>query len=199
MKTENQSKRRAQIEQAAYELLSEKGYKGSSMLAIAKRAGASNETLYKWYGSKQGLFGELVKTNAVEIETLLQDALDANGSALEVLETIGAKLLLMLTGNKAIALNRAAAVDASQSGELGAALVSQGRGRIAPLMGKIFAKAVQNQELSGPAPDIADVYLRLLIGDSQIRRVIGAIPEFSQDEADRRARFALNSLKKIYA
>ena len=51
------------IEQAAYELIDEFGYDGISMLKIAKRAKASNETLYKWYGDKKGLFSALVETN----------------------------------------------------------------------------------------------------------------------------------------
>ncbi|MEQ8740678.1 MAG: helix-turn-helix domain-containing protein, partial [Hoeflea sp.] len=63
MREETRAARQAQIEQAAYEVLEEKGYAATSMLAIAKRARASNETLYNWYGDKTGLFRALVVRN----------------------------------------------------------------------------------------------------------------------------------------
>ena len=52
MRQENQQKRREQIETAAYELLRGKSHISTLMLAIARHAGASNETLYRWYGNK---------------------------------------------------------------------------------------------------------------------------------------------------
>ena len=56
MREEKKSLRQQQIEDAAYEVLEAKGYDGTSMLGIARQARASNETLYNWYGDKQGLF-----------------------------------------------------------------------------------------------------------------------------------------------
>ncbi|MCP4433742.1 MAG: TetR/AcrR family transcriptional regulator, partial [Gammaproteobacteria bacterium] len=52
---EIRSARQYRIEEATYELLAESGYHACSMLSIAKRAKASNETLYRWYGDKVGL------------------------------------------------------------------------------------------------------------------------------------------------
>ena len=109
--------REDRIEQATYALLAEKGYGSTSMLSIAKRAKCSNETLYNWYGDKVGLIRALVTNNAEQARALLDQALDANGSALDVLERFGPVLLGILLGDKAVALNRAAAADAS--GELG--------------------------------------------------------------------------------
>ena len=75
MKEENRLKRQGEIEQAAYALLREDGYGNISMLKVAKRAKASNETLYRWYGDKLGLFGALVAKNAEEAKRLLDAAL----------------------------------------------------------------------------------------------------------------------------
>ena len=61
MKKEKKVQRQSEIETAAYALLDEFGYGGISMLKIAKRAKASNETIYRWYGDKLGLFKSLVK------------------------------------------------------------------------------------------------------------------------------------------
>ena len=64
MREDNKAQRREQIEMAAYALLAEKGFQNMSMLAVSKAAKASNETLYRWYGDKTGLFKALIATNA---------------------------------------------------------------------------------------------------------------------------------------
>ena len=85
MRYENRSIRQDQIEQAAYTVLDAKGYGGASMLAIAKAAKASNETLYNWYGDKTGLFAALVRRNAAEVKALLEAQIAAGGDAVETL------------------------------------------------------------------------------------------------------------------
>ena len=95
MKKENKSKKMKDIEAAAYALLEEKGYKGTSMLAIAKKASASNQTVYKWYGSKADLFKELVAENAREIKGLLEEAIGRHDDPVDTLRIVGPKLLAM--------------------------------------------------------------------------------------------------------
>ena len=68
MREEKRSLRQQQIEAVAYEVLELKGYSGTSMQGIARKARASNETLYNWYGDKQGLFMALVTRNAEEVK-----------------------------------------------------------------------------------------------------------------------------------
>lgn len=103
--------RRQQIEDAAYKMLGEKGYAGTSMQAIARAAKASNETLYNWYGDKKGLMAALIARNTNVVLAALSDAHD--GDPLAQLARIGPILLEMVLGPRAIALNRAAAADAS--------------------------------------------------------------------------------------
>ena len=114
MRTENKAARKERIEAAALELLAEKGYLATSMLAVARRAKASNETLYNWYGNKQGLFRSLVETNARDVKTLLQNDLAQHRPPDATLEALGPLLLGLLVSDKAITLNRAAAADPSR-------------------------------------------------------------------------------------
>jgi AcrR family transcriptional regulator len=51
--------RRREILHAAFVEFSTKGYAGASMAAIARRAGASKETLYAWFENKETLFNTL--------------------------------------------------------------------------------------------------------------------------------------------
>lgn len=199
MKPEKQEARRRQIEAAAYEVLAEKGYGAASMLSIAKRAAASNETLYKWYGNKQTLFASLVEANAREVTTLLQGAIDEKVGIEETIARLGPALLVLVTGEKAVMLNRAAAADADDTGILGQTLAQAGRDTVAPLVAQVFEQARSCGELVfDAAPEVVEVYICLLIGDLQIRRAIGAVPALSTAQARRRSERAWQVVLQLY-
>lgn len=174
MRSEKRDARKREIETAAYEVLMRHGYDGTSMLAVAKAAQASNETMYRWYGDKNGLFENMVQANAAEVKIALTMMTDANAPPLEVLERIAPVLLMMLLGDRAIALNRAAASD--PTGTLGRAIAKGGREVILPLLQRLMMDAINARTLSPPVEgDIAALFMHLLVGDQQIRRVIGAM------------------------
>ncbi len=196
MRPENRAARQEEIARAAYEVLAEKGFVGLSMLAVAKRAKASNETLYRWFGDKTGLFAAMIGANAAEAKALLQTAIDSDADPIETLEALGATLLKLLTGDRAIALNRAAAAD--PTGELGALLSRLGRETVAPMITEVIQRGFEQGAFRGESPGTATrLYLDLLVGDLQIRRAIGAVPALSAEERDRRARLALDRLQHL--
>ncbi len=116
MRDERRAERESQILDAAFGELLERGYRATTMLAIARRAAASKETLYAWYGDKQGLFAALVQSNAASIETMLRAALAKEADPPETLRRLGPLLLSLLLGERAVAINRAAAADVAQGG-----------------------------------------------------------------------------------
>ncbi|WP_428697495.1 TetR/AcrR family transcriptional regulator [Stappia sp.] len=198
MRDDTRQQRQQQIEQAAYEVLEEKGYAGTTMLAIARKARASNETLYNWYGDKRKLFTALVARNAREVEMLLGERITAGGSPLETLALLGPRLLRLLTGTRAVALNRAAAADAS--GELGAALAQAGRETVAPLIGTVLERArTAGLLVFDETAEATDLYVSLLVGDLQIRRVIGRMAEPDDAWCQTRAELALARLRRLLA
>jgi AcrR family transcriptional regulator len=196
MREEKRSLRQQQIEAAAYELLETKGYGGTSMQGIAKQARASNETLYNWYGDKKGLFQALVSRNAEEVKQHLEEELQTDHDALVILETLGPKLLNLLTGDRAVALNRAAAAD--NSGELGATLSKAGREAVFPLLEQVFLRARDEGKLSFKHPaEAVGLFLDLLIGDQQIRRVIGRLPSPTAAYCEERTHRAVRCLVQV--
>ena len=187
MRPENREKREAQIVEAAYGLLEEKGFDGVSMLGVAKAAKASNETLYRWYGDKQGLFMALVARNVAEFETRL--AQKSRGDTLaEQLAKFGPALLGMLLGPRAIALNRAAAADGT--GALGKALALGGRDVVRPRLVALMAELDASEVM-------ADLYMTLLIGDLQIRRVTGALAPLSLADIQTRSDAELGQFMRL--
>jgi AcrR family transcriptional regulator len=174
MKESRRADRRVQIEAAAQAVLIERGYAGASMLDVAKRAKASNETLYRWYGDKNGLFAAIVTNNASAGMTYLESALTQDGPLAEKLVRFGEVLLRGILSDSAIELNRAAAADAT--GELGKTIATYGRDTVVPMLEKLLARQSE-LGIFESASDAAETFLFLLIGDMQARRAIGQLPE----------------------
>lgn len=190
LRENKRQERHAQIAQCAYAVLKENGYAGASLLNIAKSAKASNETLYRWYGDKVGLFERLVQDNAAETREKLEASVASNANPIETLAAIAPVLLTMVLGERAVLLNRAAAAD--PSGQLGRAIARNGRDIIAPLIIEIVRHFSKN---SGHDPtDMAETFVGLLIGDQQIRRVIGVMPEPDSDYIARRSETAVKQV-----
>jgi AcrR family transcriptional regulator len=194
-------RRRTAIEDAAFALLIEKGYKATSMLEVARRAGASNETLYKWYGNKQGLFAALVEANARLVAELLRQHLaGVDADPLETLRAVGPLLLDLVTGERAIALNRAAVGDVHDTATLGKALAESGRDKVMPLLAELFGQARANGALVFDDPRaVAETYIALLIGDLQIRRATGAIGPLNDEDIRARSERAVTLLCRLFA
>lgn len=181
------------IEAAAYRVLNKKGFKGTSMLEVARAAKASNETLYKWYGDKIGLFKSMIERNAAQVEETLHDVQKGEHSGSESLKAVANAVLAMLTGSQAIALNRAAAADAS--GVLGRALSENGRARVLPLIRALIDALYEGAE--GNAERV-EVFITLVVGDLQIRRAIGVLPPLTKAELRSRSERAVRQFETLY-
>jgi len=198
MREEMRSGRRRQIEEAAYRLLEDRGYGGTSMLAVAKEARASNETLYRWYGDKRGLFKAMVASNAAATTAALKAAIGCGADPLATLDEVAPLLLSMLLGERAISLNRAAASD--PSGELGATIAAAGRDSVLPLVEALIRQGLETGVLAAPSARVAaEWFLSLLVGDQQIRRVIRAMAALPEAEIRARAAAAMTAFRKLCA
>ncbi len=196
MKADKRAARMREIEAVAYGLIAEQGFEGTSMLAVAKAAKASNETLYRWYGDKKGLFLSMVEANTIDVRARMEAVLAEGTDPVEGLRQSAPVLLEMLLGEKAIALNRAAASD--PTGQLGQALAAGGRERVFPLLQQLFGAAIRQGQLQPPkAGEIGTLFMHLLVGDMQVRRVIGTMPEPSAQTVARQAACAMDQLEAL--
>jgi AcrR family transcriptional regulator len=194
-------KRRQQIEAAAFELLSEKGYRSTSMLQIAKRASASNQTLYAWYGNKQTLFQNLIEENARVIKDLLHGACADQSDPLATLCALGPLLLDFTTTDKAIIMNRAAIADAGETGLLGRAIDSAARHEIVTMITAIMQKLITagHYHPDTDPSEAAESYVSLLLGEVPMRQALGRIPPLGSAEIATRASRAFDLTNRLYA
>lgn len=190
MKDSKKRQKHEAISAAAYALLEHHGYDGTSMLRIAKAAHASNETLYRWYGDKRGLFTQLVKDNATETQTLLETAIAVSDHPVEVLRSVAPVFLAMLLGERAILLNRAAA--AEPTGELGRIISKSGRDVVQPLFDDVMDRLVHDQTVE--AKRATQWFIGLLVGDLQIKRILGVQPALEPSEISAQVDQAIDAL-----
>jgi AcrR family transcriptional regulator len=162
---------------AVFELLAERGYQGTTMAAVAARAGSSKETLYAWFGSKQGLFTALIRRQAEAANQAVAAALDGDRGhdPAATLTAFATNLLRLLLGERSVALNRAAL--AEPDGELAAVLLAQGRHRTGPIVEAYLARLAAEGHLGIDDPaDAFQLLYGLVIKDLQIRVLLGEPP-----------------------
>lgn len=199
LKKDSKEGREQQIFNAAYKILGEKGYKATSMLAIAKEASASNETLYAWYNNKQGLLAAMISDNANIAEKLFARAILTKEPTSVTLQKAGTTILKIITGERAVILNRAAAADVSEGGILGGLIARYGRHAVTPMISKVFARAIEEGRIKDTDPDeITEIFVALLVGDSQMRRVIGVADELNEEIIETHTERCIEIIFELY-
>lgn len=169
--------RRREVLSAALEVIAERGFDRTTMQAIADRAGASKETLYSWFGGREGVVSALIESNAdtsAERVTAAMRAMPTSrNDARTVLVGYATSLLTLLTGGESVALNRAAMT----SPALGEALLASGRNRVGPIVEDFIGRLDRAGLLR--APDPAEAFRTLyglVVRDTQIRVLLGETP-----------------------
>ena len=192
------TERQGQVLDAALALLVAGGER-FTMESVARRASCSKETLYRWFGDRDGLLTAVVQWQASKVQAGAYDAANLTASALRAsLEDFAAAWLGVVSGPPSIALNRAAAAHAAGGkAELGDILLSEGRfaigARIKPLL-----EAARDAGLL--AFDDAEEAFRSLFGlvarDVQIRLLLGDRPRL---DIAREAARAADQFLTLYA
>lgn len=147
-----------------------------TMTAVARRASCSKETLYKWFGDRDGLLAATVRWQASKVRAgnFDRQAMDA-GALRESLSRFAANWLTVISSPTSIALNRLAISHAgSHETNLGAIVLANGRlaigERVKPLL-------EAGREAGILAFDDTETAFRTFIGlvgrDVQVRLLLG--------------------------
>jgi len=196
--------RRQQVLDAANRLIAEQGLARFSMLALVQALGMSKETLYAWFGSKEGLLRELIHDNAGRAMEVLQAALEhpagSEDELRRMLEAFCAQLLRLLMSERSVALNRGALHLGERAG-FGRTLRSQGRDRALARLQAVLAQAQKTGLLrkDEKADGMAEVLAALALRDWQIERLLGRMGEPGAPRIRKRATEAARLFLRLYA
>ncbi len=148
-------KRRREIALVAEKVFFENGFADTTMQMIAMRAGASKETLYRHFGSKEGLFAEVVETRAKSFLDNLDENFDRPGSVAEVLRNMSHRMLQAMVGSEGISLCRIVVAEAPRNAEVGEIFYSRGPARVRDRLTAFLGAAVERGELLCKDPELA--------------------------------------------
>jgi AcrR family transcriptional regulator len=191
---ERAARRDAALDAALAEI-GDNGFERLTMSAVAARAGSSKESLYAWFGSKEGLVGHLIRRQSSRTNAAVEAALATNQPSSEVLVGIATNLLNVLLSDTSLALNRAA----MSSPALAKILLQQGRHTTGPLIERYLAQLQQEGmiQIEDPAEAFC-LFYGLTIQDSQIRALLGERPPDASERA-RRAELAVGRFLALAA
>jgi len=185
--------REQEVLSVVLDLMVEEG-DGFSMASVARRASCSKETLYRWYGDRDGLLTATVKWQAAKV---IMPKLDEGEVTLlafrQTLEDFAQSWLTVLTGDVSIALNRLAVSHAGNGRtNLGKIVLENGplamRERLLP----IFSIGEANGFIRAGGDAAFRLFFGLVISDEQIRVLLGdgrkptceTIQEFAKDAVE---------------
>ena len=100
-------KRRKEILSATLKVLRSQGVTGASTLKIAGQAGCSKETIYNWFGDREGLFCALVEAQTQVMLEALSKTISSADTSQNKLQNFCAAILDLLTGDAVVLVNRA--------------------------------------------------------------------------------------------
>jgi AcrR family transcriptional regulator len=190
---ESLTERQKAVLDAALGLLVEGG-DGLTMTGVARRASCSKETLYKWFGDRDGLLTATVQWQAAKVRVVPVDRenLDARSLAI-ALEKFARDLLAVLSGDISVALNRLAVSHAGQEKRnLGAIVLENGRYTMGKRLKPVLEAGREKGLLAFADSETAfRTFFGLVVRDIQIRLLLGdhmAVTETMIAEDARRAR-----------
>ncbi len=169
--------RQTEVLDVALRLLVEGG-DSSTMTAVARRASCSKETLYKWFGDRDGLLTATVQWQASKVRAGNYDRQRLDAAILrESLEGFAINWLSVISSSTSIALNRVAVSHAgSGKSNLGSIVLANGRFAIGERLKPLLEAGRTAGLLSFEDTEEAfrtffglvgrDVQIRLLLGDT---------------------------------
>jgi len=179
------SGKRAAILDAATRVFLEYGYGAASMGTIAVAAGVSKQTVYSHFGSKDALFGAIVRERCDRLLQPIRIADDHGKNPTAVLTGIASRFVTLIMNPESRALFRAVVAESARFPELAEAFYRSGPAlavdNLAAYLGEVDARGAL--KVAKPVLS-ARLFFGMLRGDLHLRLLLGIGPEPSAREID---------------
>ncbi|MFP5078238.1 TetR/AcrR family transcriptional regulator [Rhizobium sp. YIM 134829] len=185
------SPRQNAVLDSALRLLVSGGEKALTTAGVARAANCSKESLYKWFGDRDGLLAAMIGFQASKVRTEIAETAPLDRAAFAARLTLFARdLLEVLASDVSLALNRLAIGQASREGShLGQALEESGRRQIRRRAGALLARAREAGLIAYENADEAyETLYGLIVTDLHLRLLLGAAAAGEKDFGERAGR-----------
>jgi TetR/AcrR family transcriptional regulator, mexJK operon transcriptional repressor len=193
--------REQEILRAAFDVFTEKGFHGATMLDVANRARASKSTLYAHHADKESLFRALIAWGTRQ-GTHALDAIvsDQTLDPLTALHRYAAKLLSLMLQPEKLALFRIAVAEGDRLPDIGRIFSAFTRDHGVELGRAIAARLVRERLIEiDDADEYGHSFIGLLQGELYTRALLGTIAVPSGKEIEKHAKRAMTRLVRAYA
>jgi AcrR family transcriptional regulator len=187
--------------QAAFDIFTERGFEGATMLEIASRARASKSTLYARYATKEALFEALMEWSTRQgTEALDAVTSDTTLAPLTALHRFASILLGLMLQPAKLALFRIAVAEGARLSAVGKTFAAftreHGRQRLSGIVTRLLRDGVVEID---DRDEFGHSFMGLLQGELYMRALLGIIATPSHDEIAAHARRAMERLVRAYA
>lgn len=194
--------RQTQVLEAALALLVKGGEKAITTAGVARAANCSKESLYKWFGDRDGMLAAMVTHQASKVRTIGSgEALADGGAALrDNLVEFATDLLEVLSSDSSLAMNRLAIGAAGrEDSKLGEHLLSRGKRQISDRAGALLKRGKMLGQLKfDDAQEAFETLYGLILRDEHLRLLLGEGSALSAADAKARAETAIQQFICLY-
>ncbi|WP_037437408.1 TetR/AcrR family transcriptional regulator C-terminal domain-containing protein [Sinorhizobium fredii] len=195
------TERQGAVLEQALRLLVDGGEKALTTAGVARAASCSKESLYKWFGDRDGLLSAMIAFQASKVRTLGVSAEALDEASLRAhLVAFAKDLLDVLAGDVSLALNRLAIGQESREGsKLGRLLEERGRRQIGRRAGALLEAGRKAGLLAfGDAEEAYGALYGLVVSDWHLRMLLGDDPSGLKKNFGRRAERAVDAFLALY-
>lgn len=168
--------RQTEVLEAALSLLVEGGERGLTTAGLARKANCSKESLYKWFGDRDGLLAAMITFQASKVREPEIPAVAMKAEVFRAqLEGFAEDLLTVLSGPTSLALNRMAIGQASREGsKLGNLLVTHGRHAVEDRGVRLLqAGRAAGHLIFDDRDEAFRTFYGLIVGELHVRMLLG--------------------------
>lgn len=169
--------RREAMLAAARDVFLEHGFSGASIEEVVGRTGGSKASLYSYFGSKEGLFGEMVSTGCKEFLRNVAIPTAIEGSLQQTLKAFGLRFFKLYTEPGRVRLMRTVIAEATRFPQFAEQLYREGPQQVRIGLSAFFKQCHTAGLLRAPNADLAAIqFITLVKGHCQFRSLFGLSP-----------------------
>ena len=198
---EREDELRRRIRRATFELLTKRGYAGTSTLEIATRAKVSKRELYTLFRDKHAILDSCIAERVKAMQTPLQLPPVRDQAGLKkVLASFGATALRTLSHPAVSAMFRLAITESERSPEVARTLDAIGRGPTSQVLIAFLSQAHSEGLLDRTEPSVmAEQFFALLWGGLRLRLLLRLEAPPNEEEIERRVQLATDAFLRLHA
>ncbi|WP_424927963.1 TetR/AcrR family transcriptional regulator [Amaricoccus tamworthensis] len=196
---ERARKKLEQLIEGARQVFLEKGFGGASVDDIAREAGISKATMYRYFPDKSAIFNEIVRRDFKRHADMMEQG-SVDLPLEELLRAHARKHVRLLTSPFMQGMFRAAVAESARVPEYGINFFESGPDKGRRWLAPVLRAAAERGEISVPDANAAAYqFFALCSAEVFYKSLFGVVKHYSEEELDEKADMAVRAFLKAYS